>query len=53
MREGRDATRQEVLTSMKEGLPALVDEAKQDGVEGLQALQVATAKALQLVPRAA
>jgi hypothetical protein len=53
MCEGRDAAREEVLESIRTGLPNLLEVAREDGPEGLEELRQATAAALKLVPRAA
>lgn len=51
-REGRPATRDEVMTSLHEGLPALMKVAAQDGIEAIDELAQATLKALLLLPEA-
>jgi hypothetical protein len=51
-REGRPATRDEVMTSLHEGLPALMKVAAQDGIEAVDELAQATLKALLLLPEA-
>lgn len=53
MCQGRDATRDEVIESIRTGLPALVKVAQQDGPEGIAELKRATAVALRLLPKAA
>ena len=52
-REGRAATRDEVLESIEGGLPALRQLAELDGHEGLAALDEQLGRALALIPKAA
>lgn len=51
-REGRAATRQEVLDSIQSGLPSLTEMAAAEGPTAVQALEYATAVAMRLVPAA-
>jgi hypothetical protein len=48
--EGRKATRDEVVESVRSGLPALQDLAKLDGPEGMMALLDQTKRFMKLVP---
>lgn len=48
--EGRDATRDEIMESIKSGLPLLAKQAAFDGPEAMAALKKQTARALELVP---
>ena len=49
--EGRPATREEVLVSLKTGLPALREVAELEGQAAIDALRLATEKALALIPK--
>lgn len=49
-REGRPATRAEVITSLTDGLPALLRVAAAEGREAVDALEAATARASKLLP---
>lgn len=53
MREGRIATRAEVLESIESGLPILEDAAKQDGQAGINELERRKHEAYKLLPVAA
>ncbi|MDE2106960.1 MAG: hypothetical protein KGL39_57630 [Patescibacteria group bacterium] len=48
--EGRKATREEVLESIRTGLPILREVAEQDGREAVAELEQAAARAVALVP---
>lgn len=50
VREGRTATREEVLESIESGYPILEEQARRGGPVEMRALEVARERALQLVP---
>jgi hypothetical protein len=50
-REGRAATREEVLESIDSGLPTLRELAEQDGANAVAMLEKATAEAMKLLPQ--
>lgn len=49
-REGRAATRAEVLESIESGYPILMEAAEQDGPEAVQELEAARERAMRLLP---
>lgn len=51
-REGRKATRSEILDSIETGLPILQKVAAEDGADALECLQKATKNAMKLIPAA-
>jgi hypothetical protein len=48
--EARPATRAEIVASVRSGLPALEDMAREDGVEACQALERQVIALMELVP---
>lgn len=52
MREGREATREECLTSIESGYPILMNAAKEDGPSAIQQLEKMKVKAFDLLPAA-
>lgn len=48
--EGRDATRDEILTSIESGLPLLAEMAAAEGPEAIAALHAMHRRALELIP---
>lgn len=53
LREGRDATRDEVMESIESGYPLLMEAAQMDGPRAVRQLELQRSKALALLPAAA
>jgi hypothetical protein len=49
-REGRTATREEILESIESGKPELIKAAERDGPDGLREMEKAYQAALRMVP---